>query len=192
MIVDFEIFQTLKAWTFHIEANKPVFIQKVEMGIDVHELDTMENGDNVLLADIQVYMETEDKYAFVDWIACAESYHDEKSRKEAIHFLLTHLNSILKRDLEDGDAEKFWELANIGEEKWKPKEKTNHKMEESSNNNETSHCKIIEKTEFHEKLMEEMKEKSPSFNKLLSKFGLELEGELIENPKNVDQKKEGE
>ena len=39
MIVDFEIFSTLKEWNSRLEANKPACIKKVETGIDFVESD---------------------------------------------------------------------------------------------------------------------------------------------------------
>ena len=48
MIVDFEIFNTLKEWNTRLEANKPARIKKVETGIDFVESDKEGDEDNVL------------------------------------------------------------------------------------------------------------------------------------------------
>jgi hypothetical protein len=163
MIVDFEIFNTLKEWNSRIEANKPACIKRVETGIDFVESDKEGDEDNVLNAVIQIYLETEDQYAFIDWMADAESYKDEKSKKEAVHNLLTNLDKFLKEDIDNGDAESFWEYIDLKKKQWE--------LESDENNI----WKVI--TEHNEKLIEEMKEKNPAFNGLATKLGLEQPGE---------------
>ena len=120
MIVDFEIFSTLKEWNSRLEANKPACIKKVETGIDFVESDKEGDEDNVLNAVIQIYLETEDQYAFIDWMAVAESYKDkdEKSKKDAVHSLLTDLDTFMKEDLYNGDADSFWDYVDMKKKQW--------------------------------------------------------------------------
>lgn len=120
MIVDFEIFNTLKEWNTRLEANKPARIKKVETGIDFVESDKEGDEDNVLNAIIQIYLETEDQYAFIDWMAVAESYKDkdEKSKKDAVHSLLTDLDTFMKEDLYNGDADSFWDYVDMKKKQW--------------------------------------------------------------------------
>ena len=161
MIVDFEIFSTLKEWNSRLEANKPVYIKKVETGIDFVESDKEGDEDNVLNAVIQIYLETEDQYAFIDWMAVAESYQDkdEKSKKDAVHSLLTDLDKFLKEDLYNGEADSFWEFVDTKKEQWE--------LESDENNDWTVNA------EHNERLIEEMKEKNPAFNELATRLGLE-------------------
>ena len=161
MIVDFEIFNTLKEWNSRLVANKPACIKKVETGIDFVDSDKEGDEDNVLNAVIQIYLETEDQYAFIDWMAVAESYKDkdEKSKKDAVHSLLTDLNNFMKEDLDNGEADSFWEFVDMKEERWKPK------------SNEDNSRKTIK--EDNEKILEEMKEKNPALNSLVTKLDLE-------------------
>ena len=161
MIVDFEIFNTLKEWNSRLEANKPVCIKKVETGIDFVESDKEGDEDNVLNAVIQIYLETEDQYAFIDWMAVAEFYKDkdEKSKKDAVHSLLTDLNNFMKEDLDNGEADSFWESVDMKKEKWE--------LVSDENNNWTVNA------EHNEQLIEEMKEKNPAINELATRLGLE-------------------
>ena len=161
MIVDFEIFNTLKEWNSRLEANKPACIKKVETGIDFVESDKEGDEDNVLNAVIQIYLETEDQYAFIDWMAVAEFYKDkdEKSKKDAVHSLLTDLNNFMKEDLDNGEADSFWESVDMKKEKWE--------LVSDENNNWTVNA------EHNEQLIEEMKEKNPAINELATRLGLE-------------------
>ena len=162
MIVDFEIFNTLKEWNSRLEANKPACIKKVETGIDFVESDKEGDEDNVLNAVIQIYLETEDQYAFIDWMAVAESYKDkdEKSKKDAVHSLLTDLNNFMKEDLDNGEADSFWEFVDKKKKQW-----------EQESDDENNIWKVI--TEYNDKLIEEMKEKNPALNSLVTKLDLE-------------------
>ena len=161
MIVDFEIFNTLKEWNSRLEANKPACIKKVETGIDFVESDKEGDEDNVLNVAIQIYLETEDQYAFIDWMAVAEFYKDkdEKSKKDAVHSLLTDLNNFMKEDLDNGEADSFWESVDMKKEKWE--------LVSDENNNWTVNA------EHNEQLIEEMKEKNPAINELATRLGLE-------------------
>ena len=124
--------------------------------------DTEDDEDNVLNAVIHIYLETEDQYSFIDWMAVAEFYKDkdEKSKKDAVHSLLTDLNNFMKEDLDNGEADSFWEFVDKKKKQW-----------EQESDDENNIWKVI--TEYNDKLIEEMKEKNPAINELATRLGLE-------------------
>ena len=94
-------------------------------------------------------------------MAVAEFYKDkdEKSKKDAVHSLLTDLNNFMKEDLDNGEADSFWESVDMKKEKWE--------LVSDENNNWTVNA------EHNEQLIEEMKEKNPAINELATRLGLE-------------------
>ena len=66
----------------------------------------------------------------------------------------------MKEDLDNGEADSFWEFVDKKKKQW-----------EQESDDENNIWKVI--TEYNDKLIEEMKEKNPAFNSLVTKLDLE-------------------
>ena len=105
----------LKEFEITVALHKPAFIKKIKAVFTYDDSD-MDDGDKCLVVAVEVYMETEDSYTYVPWIADADSYKSSEEREKLKEELEENLINTLREDLDEDYTMNFWVRINLEEE----------------------------------------------------------------------------
>lgn len=120
-MADLSILQPLfREWELVLSINKPACIQKIKLCFDFEKAGTDVYGQQVLLGNVNVYLETGDAFTYDIWTSCAVGYTNEEERKKAEDYLINEVYNCMKTDLE-GYAPSYWEMNPLEEMIWNKK-----------------------------------------------------------------------
>ena len=117
MINEYDKNFVLKEFEITVALHKPAFIKKVKAVLTYDDSD-MDDGGKCLVVAVEVYMETEDSYTYVPWVADTDSYKSSEEREKLKEELEENLINTLREDLDEDYTMNFWVRINLEEETW--------------------------------------------------------------------------
>ena len=107
----------LKEFEIIVALHKPAFIKKVKAVLTYDDSD-MDDGKKCLVVAVEVYMETEDSYTYVPWVANADSYKSSEEREKLKEELEENLINTLREDLDEDYTMNYWVGRDLEKETW--------------------------------------------------------------------------